>query len=40
MLTLRALDEARIRLLYAHQMRRDFPESELKSLESILARGI
>lgn len=37
MLTLRALDEARIRLLYAHQMRRDFPESELKPLESILA---
>ena len=37
MLTLRALDEVRIRLLYAHQMRRDFPESELKSLESILA---
>ena len=37
MLTLRALDEARIRLLYALHMRRDFPESELKSLESILA---
>ena len=37
MLTLRALDEARIRLLYALHMRRDFPESELKPLETILA---
>ena len=37
MMTLRALDEAHLRLLYANQMRRDFPESELKPLESILA---
>ena len=29
MMTLRALDEAHLRLLYANQMRRDFPESEL-----------
>lgn len=36
MLTLRTLGDAQTRLLYAHQMRRDFPPSELKSLSSIL----
>lgn len=36
MLTLRPLPDAQTRLLYGHQMRRDFPESELKPLESIL----
>lgn len=36
MLTLRPLTDTQTRLLYAHQMRRDFPESELKPLESIL----
>ena len=37
MLTLRSMDESNIRLLYAHQMRRDFPQSELKALSHILA---
>lgn len=37
MLTLRNMDDAHVRLLYAHQMRRDFPQSELKTLQSILA---
>lgn len=36
MLTLRPLSDAQMRLLYGHQMRRDFPESELKPLASIL----
>lgn len=36
MLTLRTFDETRTRLLYAHQMRRDFPPSELKELHTIL----
>ena len=36
MLTLRPLSDAQTRLLYSHQMRRDFPESELKPLASIL----
>ena len=36
MLTLRPLSDAQTRLLYGHQMRRDFPESELKPLASIL----
>lgn len=36
MLTLRPLTDTQTRLLYAHQMRRDFPESELKPLEAIL----
>ncbi|MDO5300171.1 MAG: GNAT family N-acetyltransferase [Clostridia bacterium] len=36
MLTLRPFDETRTRLLYAHQMRRDFPPSELKELHTIL----
>lgn len=36
MLTLRTLSDAQTRLLYGHQMQRDFPESELKPLESIL----
>lgn len=42
MLTLEAMGEAAIRQLYAGQMRRDFPPSELKRLSSILemrARG-
>lgn len=36
MLVLKPLDDRQIRLLYAMQMRRDFPPSELKSLSSIL----
>ena len=36
MLTLRPLTETQTRLLYAHQMWRDFPDSELKPLDSIL----
>lgn len=37
MMALRALDEAQIRSLHADQMHRDFPPSELKGVESILA---
>ena len=37
MMTLRALDEAHVRLLYAHQLTRDFPESERKPLSGILS---
>lgn len=37
MLTLRDLGDAQTRLLYEHQMRRDFPPSELKPLSSIFA---
>ena len=36
MLTLETMGEAQIRRLYACQMRRDFPPSELKRLSSIL----
>ena len=36
MLTLRPLTDTQTRLLYGHQMRRDFPESELKPLDSVL----
>ena len=36
MLTLHLLTDTQTRLLYGHQMRRDFPESELKPLDSIL----
>ena len=36
MLTLRTLSDTQTRLLYDHQMRRDFPPSELKSLSAIL----
>lgn len=37
MLTLRALDEAQTRLLYEHQMTRDFPPDELRPLSAILS---
>ena len=37
MMVLRALDEAQIRELHARQMHRDFPPSELKGVDSILA---
>lgn len=37
MLNLRVLGDAQTRLLYGHQMCRDFPQSELKPLSSILA---
>lgn len=36
MITLKKLSEAQTRQLYDHQMRRDFPPSELKSLAVIL----
>lgn len=36
MMTLKIMSDAQTRLLYAQQMRRDFPPSELKSLETIL----
>lgn len=37
MLILKALDEAKIRMLYAEKMRQDFPPSELKHLSAILS---
>ncbi|MDO5377259.1 MAG: GNAT family N-acetyltransferase [Clostridia bacterium] len=37
MLTLRALGEAQTRLLYEHQLARDFPPSELRPLSAILS---
>jgi len=36
MMTLKALSDVQTRLLYEQQMRRDFPPSELKSLDVIL----
>lgn len=36
MIALRALTEAQLREIYQRSMRRDFPESELKPLETIL----
>jgi len=36
MMKLKTLSDAQTRLLYQHQMRRDFPPSELKSLSVIL----
>ncbi len=37
MLTLRAMGEAQARLLYDHQMKRDFPADELRPLSAILS---
>ncbi len=36
MMTLKTMSDTQTRLLYEHQMRRDFPPSELKSLAAIL----
>lgn len=36
MLILKEMNDTQTRLLYEHQMRRDFPPSELKSLDAIL----
>ncbi len=36
MMTLRPMSATQTRLLYAHHMKRDFPPSELKTLEAIL----
>lgn len=36
MLNLIEMDEAQMRLVYANQMKRDFPQSELKSLNEML----
>lgn len=36
MMTIKVMSDAQTRLLYEHQMKRDFPPSELKSLSAIL----